>query len=180
MNSLIDYIKSDLERIAEPTLKNFLKEYFSPTSICFRYVVNLRVVQAAKKANTLVKYIVGGPAYLRLIQRENKYGIHTNTNILIGKGLHIVHAGGVFLNVTSIGDNFTVLQNVTFGRRFAGDQIPTIGNNVTVCTNAVVCGGIMLHDGCTVGANSYVNQDVPANSLVAGSPAKVIKKGAEC
>lgn len=88
--------------------------------------------------------------------------------------------GGVFLNVTSIGDNFTVLQNVTFGRRFAGDQIPTIGNNVTVCTNAVVCGGIMLHDGCTVGANSYVNQDVPANSLVAGSPAKVIKKGAEC
>lgn len=94
MNSLIEYIKSDLERITEPTFKNFLKEYFSPTSICFRYVVNLRVVQAAKKANTLVKYIVGGPAYLRLIQKENKYGIHTNTNIPIGRGLHIVHAGG--------------------------------------------------------------------------------------
>lgn len=83
---------------------------------------------------------------------------------------------GVFLNVISIGDNFTVLQNVTFGKRFAGDGIPIVGNNVTVCTNSVICGEITLHDGCTVGANSYVNKDVPERCLVAGSPAKIIKK----
>lgn len=84
--------------------------------------------------------------------------------------------GGIFLNVRSIGDNFTVFQNVTCGKRYANDMVPIIGNDVTICTGAVICGGVVLEDGCTVGANSYVDKNVLKQTVVAGLPAKVIKK----
>ena len=45
-----------------------------------------------------------------------------------------------------------------------------------VCAGAVVCGSITLNDGCVVGANSYVSRDVEKNCLVAGLPAKMLKK----
>ena len=36
-------------------------------------------------------------------------------------------------------------------------------------------GGITLGNNVTVGANSFVNKDVPDNAIVAGSPARIIK-----
>ena len=35
--------------------------------------------------------------------------------------------------------------------------------------------GVTIGDGVVVGADSLLNKDIPANSLVAGSPAKIIK-----
>lgn len=173
---LIHYIKADLSRIKEnPTFWDFLATYFSPHSVCFRYVVNLRVVHFSKK-RLLTKLFIGIPAYCMLLRREHKYGIHSNTNIEIGPGLHIVHWGGLFLNVEKIGSNFTVFQNVTFGKRFKDDGIPTIGDNVTCCTGSVICGPISLGSGSTVGANSYVDKDIPNNCIVAGLPAKIIRR----
>lgn len=173
---LINYVKADLSRIKEnPSFWDFLATYFSPHAECFRYVVNLRVVHFSKK-RFFTKVFIGIPAYCLLLKRERKYGIHANTNIEIGPGLHIVHWGGVFLNVESIGSNFTVFQNVTFGKRSKNDGVPTIGNNVTCCTGAVICGPIKIGDNSIVGANSYLDKDVDSNSLVAGVPAREIKK----
>ncbi|WP_194191048.1 DapH/DapD/GlmU-related protein [Clostridium chrysemydis] len=51
-----------------------------------------------------------------------------------------------------------------------------IGNNVWIGENACVLPGVMIGDGCIVGANSIVNKNIPNNSIVAGSPAEIIKK----
>ena len=50
----------------------------------------------------------------------------------------------------------------------------TIGNNVFIGAESVVLPGVTIGDNSIVGANSTVTHDVPANSVVAGSPAKVI------
>ena len=50
----------------------------------------------------------------------------------------------------------------------------TIGNNVFIGAESVVLPGVMIGDNVIVGANSTVTKDVPSNSVVAGSPAKVI------
>ena len=42
--------------------------------------------------------------------------------------------------------------------------------------NAVILKGVVIGDGALIGANSVVVRDVPANSVVFGSPAKVIGK----
>lgn len=104
-----------------------------------------------------------------------KYGIFTSSHIEIGPGLQIVHGSGVFLNCKSIGSNFTVYQNVTFGTD-SEDRLPTVCNNVKVYTGSVVYGDITLHDGCIIGANSVINKSVEEDCFVAGSPGKLIKK----
>ena len=52
----------------------------------------------------------------------------------------------------------------------------TIGNDCWIGGNAIICPGVSIGDGCTVGAGSVVTKDIPANSLAVGNPARVIKK----
>lgn len=51
-----------------------------------------------------------------------------------------------------------------------------IGNNVWLGTHVIVLKGVKIGDNCVIGAGSVVISDIPANSLAAGVPAKVIKK----
>lgn len=58
---------------------------------------------------------------------------------------------------------------------FNGNESAIIKDNVTICANSVVIGGVTLNDNCVVGAGSVVTKDVEENAVVAGVPAKVIK-----
>ena len=98
-----------------------------------------------------------------------------NSNIHIGKGLFIVHGDGVYLNCKSIGDNFTCYQGVTIGTNSYGGLKPTIGNNVVAYTNSVIVGNIICENNSEIAANSFVNKNVKCNTIVAGSPARIIK-----
>ncbi len=51
-----------------------------------------------------------------------------------------------------------------------------IGNDVWIGSNAVIRRGISIGDGAVIGANSFVNADVEPYAVVAGSPARFIRK----
>lgn len=55
-----------------------------------------------------------------------------------------------------------------------GDTV--IGNDVWICQNATILPGVHIGDGAIIGANSVVTKDVEPYTIVAGNPAKVIKK----
>ena len=61
---------------------------------------------------------------------------------------------------------------------FSKNGIPTIGDNVTIYSGAVVVGKIEIGNNVRIAANTVVRQDIPDNSLVYGNPAtiKVIKR----
>lgn len=96
------------------------------------------------------------------------------TNKKIGGGLLIQHGFATIISAESIGENCKIYQQVTVG--YSHDRkAPIIGNNVEICCGAKVIGGINIGDNVLIGANAVVVKDVPANSVVAGVPAKVIK-----
>lgn len=54
---------------------------------------------------------------------------------------------------------------------------PTIiGNDVWIGYNAYIRSGVTIGDGCVIGAGAIVTKDVAAYSVVAGVPARLIKK----
>ena len=50
-----------------------------------------------------------------------------------------------------------------------------IGKRVWLGSNVTVLPGVTIGDGAVVAAASVVTKDVPANSVVVGSPAKVVR-----
>lgn len=52
----------------------------------------------------------------------------------------------------------------------------TIGNNVWIGGNAIICPGVTIGNGAVVGAGAVVTKDVGDDVFVAGNPAQVIKQ----
>ncbi len=50
-----------------------------------------------------------------------------------------------------------------------------IGNNVWIGLNVIILKGVTIGDGAIIAAGAVVTKDVPANSVVAGVPASIIK-----
>lgn len=51
-----------------------------------------------------------------------------------------------------------------------------IGDNCWIAANVVITGGVTIGEGCVIGAGSVVTKDIPANSLAAGNPCKLIRE----
>lgn len=60
-------------------------------------------------------------------------------------------------------------------KEYVFGQKTTIGHDVWVAAGAIIKQGVKIGDGAIVGANSFVNKDVPPYAIVVGSPAKIIK-----
>ena len=62
-----------------------------------------------------------------------------------------------------------------FREQCVSNKDTIIGNDVWVAAGSIIRQGVRIGDGAVVGANSFVNKDVPPYAIVAGSPAKVLK-----
>ncbi len=52
----------------------------------------------------------------------------------------------------------------------------TIGDDCWFGANVVVCPGVTIGDACVIGAGSVVTKDIPAWSVAAGNPCRVIRR----
>lgn len=50
-----------------------------------------------------------------------------------------------------------------------------VGNNVFIGMNSIILKGVTIGDNVIIGAGSIVTKDIPSNSVVCGSPARVIE-----
>ena len=96
----------------------------------------------------------------------------------IGKNVKFPHhALGVLIHPKAvIGDNSTILHNVTIGGKSGSPNLPVIGKNVLIGAGAIIIGDIKVGDNSIIGAGSVVVKDVPESCVVCGNPAKIIKK----
>lgn len=95
----------------------------------------------------------------------------------IAGGLMCYHPFATVINAKSIGKNFQFRNSLTIGNKNNDNMLlPVIGDNVTVGSNVVIIGDITIGDNVIIGAGSVVVKDVSSNCVVAGNPARVIKK----
>lgn len=95
----------------------------------------------------------------------------------IGGGICFKHYSCIIIaGSVVIGENCTIHQGVTLGRTFAGKKsgVPYLEDHVVVFPGAKVIGNVHIGRHAVIGANAVVLDDVPANCVVAGVPAKVI------
>lgn len=123
--------------------------------------------------------------------------IHVEPTIRCDYGFNI-HVGNnfyanfdcVFLDVCEIriGDNcmispgvhiYTATHPLNAAARNSGKEFGkpvTIGDNVWIGGRAIITPGVTIGNNAIIAAGSVVTQDVPANTLVGGNPARLIKQ----
>lgn len=116
-----------------------------------------------------------GEVLVKRLQR--RHGVYLRYSTAFDGTLDLPHPVGIVIGSgVRLGRCVKIFQNVTIGAAVSGiEAYPTIGDHVTIYAGAVVLGAIHVGNHCIVGANSTVIHDVPDNSVVVGSPARVIR-----
>lgn len=143
-----------------------------------------------RKSRVETRLIVGPDSYLSVSEHMHiGYGsdieVHKGGRLTIDRcgtnyGCSIICANSIkFIGHVSLGREVSIRD--TNAHIIAIDGYKTtrpivIENHVWICSGAAICPGVKIHTGAVVGSNSMVIQNVPAHSLVSGSPAQVVKK----
>jgi putative colanic acid biosynthesis acetyltransferase WcaF len=107
---------------------------------------------------------------------------------LLGLGDHCTLSEGVTiynLGPVVIGDHTVLSQDVYVcagTHDYTRPDLPlvrspvTIGSGVWICAGAFIGPGVTIGDNSIVGARAVVVKDVPPGVIVAGNPARIVKK----
>ena len=113
------------------------------------------------------------------------YGYNTTVgdNFYMNVNFKLMDSGKI-----TIGDNVFIAPNVCIiteehamdvQQRLEGLEYTHpvhIGDNVWICTGALILPGVTIGAGSIIGAGSVVTKDIPPHSLAVGNPCRVIRK----
>ncbi|MCB0507015.1 MAG: acyltransferase [Chitinophagales bacterium] len=94
-------------------------------------------------------------------------GVHIEDNCFIGHG--VMFTNDLFPRATNADGSPQTEKDWILKETF-------VKKGATIGSNATILGGITVGENALVGAGSVVTKDVPANTVVAGNPAKIIKE----
>jgi putative colanic acid biosynthesis acetyltransferase WcaB len=133
-----------------------------------------RAAQAVRDQPALLRLPVTA-VYMLLV--EWGLGIELNVKSQIGRGLRLYHGCGLVIHEAAVvGRNCVLRHCTTLGMKNGPADCPVLGDNVDVGCNVVILGAVKVGDGAVIGAGSVVLHDVPAGDVVAGNPARSIRK----
>lgn len=167
--ALIDAASRDLQGIAvhDPATTALL-----PPLLNFKGYVAL---QAWRVSNRLWQ---DGRRDLALLMQglsSDQLQVSIHPSASIGTSVFLDHATGIIIGAFAVvGDNVTILQNVTIGRKQSEpDRAPRIGRGVLLSAGSSIIGNVSVGDYAKIGAGASVEHDVPAGCTAIGVPARL-------
>lgn len=98
--------------------------------------------------------------------------VRIGDDCLFGSGVYIAdHNHGVYA-----GANQSTANEAPAYRRLQTNGPVNIGHRVWIGDNVVIIGPVRIGDGAVVGANSVVTRDIPAATMAAGAPLRILKQ----
>ena len=144
---------------------------------CFLNFKGFLACQAQRVAHKLWSH--GRIVMALLIQSRvsEVFAVDIHPGAKLGNGVVLDHATGIVVGETAvIGDNVTILHNVTLGGtgKVNGDRHPKVGDGVLIGAGTKVLGSIRVGDKAKIGAGSVVLKEVPPGSTSVGNPARLV------
>ena len=107
-------------------------------------------------------------------------GIELPWSLKAGKGLVVDHGQALVVNGESrLGKNVHLRHSTTIGSKQLAtgghSACPRIGNNVDIGAQVCIIGNIEIGNNVIIGVGSIVVKSIPANCVVVGNPARIIK-----
>jgi serine O-acetyltransferase len=166
---LVEAASRDLQRIAmhDPAVTSLL-----PPFLNYKGYVAL---QAWRVSNWLWRQDRTDLALLLQSLSSDSLQVSIHPSASIGTAVFLDHATGIIIGAfVVIGDEVTIMQNVTIGRKQAlPGRAPRIGRGVLLTSGASVLGDVSIGDFAKIGAGSVVERDVPAGCTAIGVPARL-------
>lgn len=112
--------------------------------------------------------------------------VNIGKNVIVMPGCLMMSAGGITIEDDAmIAANVQLISNNhdLYERQIITCKPIHIGKNAWIGAGATILPGVTIGDNAVVGAASVVTKEVPADTIVAGNPAKFIKRiihAAEC
>jgi serine O-acetyltransferase len=132
-------------------------------------------LQAWRVSNWLWHHDQRDAALLFQNEASNVLQVSIHPAAAIGSSVYLDHATGIVIGANVvIGDEVTILQNVSIGRTSdLPARSPRIGSNVYIGAGASILGDIGIGDFAKIGAGTVITRDVPAGCTAVGNPARL-------
>jgi serine O-acetyltransferase len=174
MELLKTCLNNDLYRIIG-SRKNWMGIFVHLNKQEIRFLFFLRFTSYYFKGKSKIRFYL-----CKIILRHYsiKYGYEIPYQTRIASGVKLMHFGAVAINpLRIIRKNVTINKGVTIGSNRRGENkgAPIINEDVFIGSNAAIIGKIVIGSNVLIAPNSFVNFDVPNNSIVLGNPGVIVK-----
>lgn len=171
------YLKLDEQALG--IKRNLIKDFLFPNQI-WKFQKLLRHLEYYTNVPSLSHKLLRLITWYRFRKISMKLGFSIPVNVF-GPGLSIAHYGTIVVNSQAkIGSFCRLHACVNIGASAGSKKAPVIGNNCYIGPGVILFGNIQIADNVTIGANATVNKDcLTQNSVIAGTPAKIVKENAE-
>ncbi len=138
-------------------------------------------VEIREKLSNILEYKVPDSLCVVLpVNVDCGMNLQFGENVFVNSGCQFQDQGGIY-----IGDNTLIGHQVVFATLNHGEAVKDrgvlegkpirVGANVWIGAHATILGGVTIGEGAIVAAGSVVTRDVLEHSIVAGTPAKMVR-----